>query len=115
MTCTALGLDWGSRNAIISAAAALCSSDSPPCFSKKASLYCARLLPASSCCTSDSINWEEAQKGRFGPGGYLGVTSVPLPAQQRPTEAPVADRAEVRAERRRREDAVQVGSSLIIS
>lgn len=62
-----------------------------------------------------NINWEEAQKGRFGPGGYLGVTSVPLPAQQRPTEAPVADRAEVRAERRRREDAVQVGSSLIIS
>ncbi len=53
------------------------------------------------------INWEEAQKGRFGPGGYLGVTSVPLPAQRSQTFAPLPDRAQVLAERRRREDAVQ--------
>ena len=26
-----------------------------------------------------SIDWKGAQAGRFGPGGYLGVTSVPLP------------------------------------
>ncbi|CAL8464995.1 g4530 [Coccomyxa elongata] len=53
------------------------------------------------------INWEEAQKGRFGPGGYLGVTSVPLPAQQKPAPAPEADRAQVLAERHRQEDLVQ--------
>lgn len=56
-----------------------------------------------------SINWEEAQKGRFGPGGYLGVTSIPLPAKEpTATEAPQADRAQALAERRRLEDLVQV-------
>ncbi len=66
------------------------------------------VLRADSCnLQAPKINWEEAQKGRFGPGGYLGVTSVPLPAQQKAAQAPEAVRAQVLAERHRQEDLVQ--------
>ena len=48
-----------------------------------------------------SIDWKGAQAGRFGPGGYLGVTSVPLPGSS-------PAHSELVAERRQREKSVQV-------
>lgn len=50
-----------------------------------------------------SIDWKGAQAGRLGPGGYLGVTSVPLPRSS-PAQADSA------ADRRQRETPLQVKS-----
>lgn len=60
------------------------------------------------CMQAPSIDWKEAQKGRFGPSGYLGVASVPLPDQRQSESKAEAERREALAERRRREDLVQV-------
>ncbi len=66
------------------------------------------LIGASACMQAPNINWEDAQKGRFGPGGYLGITSVPLPDQRQAERSSEVERSEALAERRRREDLVQV-------
>ena len=58
------------------------------------------------CVQAPSINWAEAQRSRAGPGGYLGVTSVPVPSP--PSAAAPAPAAEAAAERRRQSDLVQV-------
>ena len=65
-----------------------------------------------------SINWADAQRSRAGPGGYLGVTSVPVPSPQQ-AAAPVAPsgepaRALAAAERRRQSDLLQVMSGLLL-
>ena len=51
-----------------------------------------------------SIDWKGAQAGKFGPGGYLGVTSVPLPGSSTKA-APPSDRA---GKRQEQEQSLQV-------
>ncbi len=53
-----------------------------------------------------TIDWKGAQAGRFGPGGYLGVTSVPLPGSS-------TVQSDSAAERRQREQSVQVSNPLV--
>lgn len=58
-----------------------------------------------------SIDWKGAQAGRFGPGGYLGVTSVPLPG----SSAPIGASPSRADEKRQQETSLQVQTSTFAS